>query len=85
MRFTRSTLTALGNCCRALLEKANFERFSERSRSALDNAKREAVGRNYDRVDTEHFLLGILTESDATAVRILRWLSCDVARLRLGR
>jgi ATP-dependent Clp protease ATP-binding subunit ClpA len=82
MRFARSSLTALGSYCRTLIEKANFERFSDRSRRVLANAKQEAIRRNHDRVDTEHLLLGILAESDATAVTILRRLSCDLGRLR---
>ena len=45
--------------------------FSPRAKKALEQALREAVRLRNNRIGTEHVLLGILRNTDGTAVRIL--------------
>jgi ATP-dependent Clp protease ATP-binding subunit ClpA len=60
----------------------NFDRFSERTRSALAYAHEEARNLNQQPIGTGHLLLGLLAESDGISVRALRAIGMDVDRLR---
>ncbi|MDQ3377603.1 MAG: NDP-hexose 4-ketoreductase, partial [Actinomycetota bacterium] len=45
--------------------------FSPRAKKALEQALREAVRLRHNHIGTEHVLLGILSNEDGTAVRML--------------
>ncbi|GBC96929.1 Ornithine carbamoyltransferase [bacterium HR16] len=61
----------------------HWRRFTERARRVIYNAQEEAgrLGENY--VGTEHLLLGLLRESDSTAVRMLQQLGVSLSQLRM--
>lgn len=50
---------------------SGFERFSEGARKVLTRAQEEAKRLGHGYIDTEHILLGILTEESGTAAKVL--------------
>ena len=62
--------------------KARFEKFSERSRIALTASQKEARRLNHDYIGPEHFLLGLIRDSENTACKVLTNLDVDLANLR---
>jgi len=59
-----------------------WERFSEKARRAIFFAQEEAGRRGYSVVGTEHLLLGLLQDTEATACKLLKRLSVDLDDLR---
>lgn len=48
-----------------------FERFSERARKVVVQAQEEARALSHDHIGTEHLLLGLMHDEDATSCRVL--------------
>ncbi len=65
------------------VDRVHWERLTERARRVIYDAQEEAarLGENY--VNTEHLLLALLRESNATAVRVLQQLGVSPSRLRM--
>ena len=59
-----------------------FERFTSRARHAVVTAQEEARHLNHDFIGTEHILLGLLTESDSLAGRVLGQLGIGIDATR---
>ena len=59
-----------------------FERFTDRARRSVVAAQEEARQRNDKHIGTEHLLLGLLTEPDAIAGRVLTQLGIGLAATR---
>jgi len=60
----------------------NFDRFSERTRSALAYAHEEARSHDQQPINTGHLMLGLLAEPGGIGVRALNAVGVDVDRLR---
>jgi len=56
--------------------------FSPRAKRVLEGALREAVRRRESRIGTEHVLLGVLSNEDGTAVRMLARMGVSPETLR---
>ena len=56
--------------------------FSNRVRDVISFSREEAIRLGHDYIGTEHLLLGIIREAEGIAIKILRNLGCDLARLR---
>ncbi len=56
--------------------------FSNRVRDVIQFSREEALRLGHDYIGTEHLLLGIIRLGDGIAVRILKNLQCDLARLK---
>jgi ATP-dependent Clp protease ATP-binding subunit ClpC len=59
-----------------------FERFTERSRTAMVFAQEEAGALGHDHVGTEHLLLGLVREPDGVAGRVLAKLGVTLDDVR---
>jgi ATP-dependent Clp protease ATP-binding subunit ClpC len=59
-----------------------FERFTERARQVVVVAQAEARGLGHDYIGTEHLLLGLLSESDGLAARVLAALDVEADDVR---
>lgn len=59
-----------------------WQRFTERARRVVFFAQEEAQREHQSYVDTEHFLLGLVRESDSVAARILDRLDIPLGRIR---
>lgn len=57
-----------------------YERFTDRARSVLCRANREALRLNHTHTYPEHIFLGILEEKEGLAVRVLKELGFDAGR-----
>jgi hypothetical protein len=60
-----------------------WNRFTIRARHALQAAEREAKLRNYDQMDTEHILCGLLADSSGGAMLVLRNLGIQPGKIFL--
>lgn len=58
-----------------------YERFTDRARKVMQLANLEAQQLNYERIDTEHILLGLLKEGSGVAAHVLRGFDLDPAAL----
>jgi ATP-dependent Clp protease ATP-binding subunit ClpC len=56
--------------------------FTPRTRRALETALREALQLGHNYIGTEHLLLGLTRDEDATAVQILALLGVSVEQIR---
>ena len=59
-----------------------WEKFTTSSRKAIKKATEEAKHFRNDTVDTEHLLLGLISDENAFAVRVLKELDVPIDRLR---
>ncbi len=59
-----------------------FERFTERARTVMDLARREAERLNHNAVGTEHLLLGLIKEGSGVAANVLEKLDADLEKVR---
>lgn len=59
----------------------SFDRWSEHAKRAIGQAQMEAVRARTSRIDTQHFLLGVL-ETDGWGSRVLRQLRVDLSHTR---
>jgi uncharacterized damage-inducible protein DinB len=59
-----------------------FERFTERTRNALQLAQEEAQRFNHNYIGTEHILLGLVREGDGVAARVLNNLGIELNKVR---
>jgi ATP-dependent Clp protease ATP-binding subunit ClpC len=56
--------------------------FTERAKKAMEGSLREALSLGHTYIGTEHVLLGLLRDGDATAARMLVALGVDLADVR---
>ena len=56
--------------------------FSNRVRDVISFSREEAIRLGHDYIGTEHLLLGVVREGEGIAVKILRNLGCDLAKLK---
>jgi ATP-dependent Clp protease ATP-binding subunit ClpC len=56
--------------------------FTPRAKKVLELALTEALGLDHDYIGTEHILLGLMSDSDSVAARILRDLGADSETIR---
>ena len=56
--------------------------FTPRAKKVLELTLREAQALGHQRVDTEHLLLGLLTEGEGVAIQVLTALGAETAALR---
>jgi len=61
---------------------SRFEKFSERARRVLTRAQEEAQRFGHNYIDTEHILLGLISEEDGIAAKILINLGVVLAKVR---
>ncbi len=61
---------------------AGMERFTARARRVLTLAHQEAEKSNFERIGTEHLLLGLMLEDGGVASRVLRDLGLEEERVR---
>jgi ATP-dependent Clp protease ATP-binding subunit ClpA len=59
-----------------------FDRYTERARKALILAQSEAFRFNHDYIGTEHLLLGLISEGDGVAAKVLATLGVELNRVR---
>ena len=64
------------------MSKKLTEKFTEKAKDVLNNAAKEAKIFDSEIVDTEHILLGILSDKSATAYKVLTSFQIDADRLR---
>jgi ATP-dependent Clp protease ATP-binding subunit ClpC len=62
--------------------KAMFERFTERARLVVVEARQESTRLNHDYVGTEHLLLGLISVGDGLAVKVLESLGIALDAIR---
>jgi ATP-dependent Clp protease ATP-binding subunit ClpC len=61
---------------------SRFEKFSERARRVLTRAQEEAQRFGHNYIDTEHILLGLISEEDGIAAKILENLGVVLSKVR---
>jgi ATP-dependent Clp protease ATP-binding subunit ClpC len=61
---------------------SRFEKFSERARRALTRAQEEAQHFGHSYIDTEHILLGLVSEEDGVASKVLNNLGVPASKIR---
>jgi ATP-dependent Clp protease ATP-binding subunit ClpC len=61
---------------------SRFEKFSERARRALTHAQEEAQHFGHNYIDTEHILLGLISEDDGVACKVLNNLGVAASKIR---
>jgi ATP-dependent Clp protease ATP-binding subunit ClpC len=61
---------------------SRFEKFSERARRVLTRAQEEAQRFGHNYIDTEHILLGLISEEDGIAAKILSNLGVVLTKVR---
>ncbi len=59
-----------------------WQKFTERARRAVFFAQEEAARYGWDKVATEHLLMGLVRETDSIAIRALERMNVDLRRLR---
>jgi ATP-dependent Clp protease ATP-binding subunit ClpC len=60
-----------------------YERFTDRSRRAMQLANQEAQRLNHEYIGTEHILLGLAKEGNGVAASVLKNLDADFGRIRM--
>ncbi|MCC7494846.1 MAG: ATP-dependent Clp protease ATP-binding subunit [Fimbriimonadaceae bacterium] len=63
-------------------ERGNEKKFSDQAKKVLQMAYNEARQLNHNYVGTEHLLLGLLTDSEDVAARVLRAFDIDIDEVR---
>lgn len=61
----------------------SFKNVTEQARNVLEHAKKEALLLNHNYLGTEHLLLGLLSEGENQAAKVLNDLGVDLATARL--
>ena len=61
-----------------------YERFTERARKVMQLANQEAQRFNHEYISPNHVLLGLVKEGSGTAALVLRTMSIDLRKVRLG-
>jgi ATP-dependent Clp protease ATP-binding subunit ClpC len=61
---------------------SRFEKFSERARRSLTRAQEEAQHFGHSYIDTEHILLGLVSEEDGVASKVLNNLGVPASKIR---
>lgn len=61
---------------------SRFEKFSERARRALTRAQEEAQHFGHNYIDTEHILLGLISEDEGIACKVLNNLGVASSKIR---
>jgi hypothetical protein len=61
---------------------APFDKFAERARKALILAQSEAFRFNHNYIGTEHILLGLISEGEGVAAKVLTLLGVELNRVR---
>ena len=56
--------------------------FSSKVRDVIQFSREEALRLGHDYIGTEHLILGIVRLGDGVAVRILKYLDCDLFKLK---
>src|SRR5438270_3376288 len=59
-----------------------FDKFTERARKALHLAQEEAQRLKHNYIGTEHLLLGLISEGDGVAAKVLNNLGVDLDKAR---
>lgn len=59
-----------------------LNRFTERARRVLNLAHQEAINFGHDFVGTEHILLGLVSEGEGIAAKVLNSIGIDLAKIR---
>ena len=59
-----------------------FDRFTDRARKVLGNARQEAQRFSHQYIGTEHFLLGLVQEGSGVAANVLRNFAVDPTKIR---
>ena len=57
-------------------------KFSPRVKDVISYSREEALRLGHDYIGTEHLLLGLIRDGDGVAIKLLKGLNVDVARLR---
>jgi ATP-dependent Clp protease ATP-binding subunit ClpC len=57
-------------------------KFSPRVKDVIQYSREEALRLGHDYIGTEHLLLGLIRDGDGIAIKLLKGLSVDTARLR---
>lgn len=57
-------------------------KFSPRVKDVISYSREEALRLGHDYIGTEHLLLGLIREGDGIAIKVLKFLGVDTARLR---
>jgi hypothetical protein len=63
-------------------QSGNFDRFTERARTAMQLAQEEAQRLQHNYIGTEHLLLGLLREREGVAGKVLTSLGVDLDQVR---
>ena len=64
------------------MTSSRFEKFSERARKVLALAQDEARRCNHSYISTEHILLGLVSESEGVAAKVLSSLGVELQKIR---
>lgn len=59
-----------------------FDKFNDRARKVISIARQEAQRLNSEVIGTEHILLGIITEGQSIAAKVLREMNVDFRKIR---
>jgi ClpA/ClpB-like protein len=81
-QLDRTGLAAPAGTAVAQRRGDRFDKFTDRSRSALQFSIEEAKLLRHDYIGTEHLLLGLLRDEDSVAMRVLESLDVDPSRVR---
>ena len=57
-------------------------KFSPRVKDVIQYSREEALRLGHDYIGTEHLLLGLIRDGDGVAIKLLKELAVDTARLR---
>jgi len=60
-----------------------YDRFTDRSRKAMELANQEAMRLNHEYIGTEHILLGIAKEGSGVGATVLKNMDVDIKKLRV--
>ena len=60
----------------------NSRKFSAKVKKIIKVSREEAIRLGHDYIGTEHFLLGLLHESDSLSVKVLQALDVDIDKLK---
>src|ERR1700730_2292699 len=63
-------------------DKDRLDKFTERAKKVLSLAQEEAQGFQHNYVGTEHLLLGLVSEGEGVAARVLQELGVELNRVR---